>query len=131
MDVVDRCAVASMKVLCFSRCPAEPARGASARAWNLEIRALLQRVRPPAFVERIRRLLWEQKRRGRGKKVAALQPLLGVLGNNRNEEGAVVDLMPNLLIAGIPAQQLALVEKNLDAGGPQCVANLLGSLRIL
>ena len=33
----------------------------------------------------------------------ALEPLLGMLGDNRNEEGAIVDLTPDPLIPGIPA----------------------------
>jgi hypothetical protein len=61
----------------------------------------------------------------------ALEPLLGVLGDHRNEEGAVVDLVPDLLIPRVPAPQLALIEKDLDAGRTQCRANPLGSLRIL
>ncbi len=51
--------------------------------------------------------------------------------NDRNEERAVVDLVPDLLIPRVPAPQLALIEKDLDAGRTQCLANLLGSLRIL
>jgi hypothetical protein len=54
-----------------------------------------------------------------------------VLGDNRNEEGAVVDLVPDLLIPRVPAPQLTLIEKDLDAGGAKCLANLLRSLRIL
>jgi hypothetical protein len=61
----------------------------------------------------------------------ALKPLLSVLGDHRNEEGAVVDLLPDLLIPRVPAPQLALIEKDLDAGRTQCLANLLRSLRIL
>ena len=61
----------------------------------------------------------------------ALEPLLGVLGDNRNEERAVVDLVPDRLIPGVSAPQLALIEKDLDAGRTQCLANLLGRLRIL
>jgi len=51
--------------------------------------------------------------------------------NDRNEERAVVDLVPDLMIPGVPAPQLALIEKDLDTGGAKCLANLLGSLRIL
>ena len=61
----------------------------------------------------------------------ALEALLGVLGDERNEERAVVDLVPDLLIPRVPAPQLALIEKDLDAGRTQCLANLLGRLRIL
>jgi hypothetical protein len=42
-----------------------------------------------------------------------------------------MDLAPDLLIPRIPAPQLALIEKDLDTGRTQCVANLLRSLRIL
>jgi hypothetical protein len=34
--------------------------------------------------------------------------------NDRNEEGAVVDLVPDLLIPGVPAPELALIEKDFD-----------------
>jgi hypothetical protein len=51
--------------------------------------------------------------------------------NDRNKERAVVDLAPDLLIPRVPAPQLALIEKDLDAGRTQCLADLLGSLRIL
>ena len=61
----------------------------------------------------------------------ALEPLLGVLGDKRNEERAVVDLVPDLLIPRVPAPQLALIEKDLNARRAQCLANPLGSLRIL
>jgi len=60
-----------------------------------------------------------------------LEPLLGVLGDKRNEEGAVVDLVSDLLIPRVPAPQLAQIEKDPDAGRTQCLANLLGRLRIL
>ena len=61
----------------------------------------------------------------------ALEPLLGVLGDNWNEERAVVDLVPDLLVPRVPAPQLALIEKDLDAGRTQRLANLLRSLRVL
>src|SRR5207302_8189210 len=44
----------------------------------------------------------------------ALEPLLGMLGDHRNKERAVVDLVPDLLIPRVPAAQLALTEKALD-----------------
>jgi hypothetical protein len=47
----------------------------------------------------------------------AFEPLLGVLGDDGNEQGAVMDLMPDLLIPGIPAPQLALIEKDFDPRG--------------
>jgi hypothetical protein len=61
----------------------------------------------------------------------ALEPLLGMPGDNRNEEGTVVDLVPDLLIPRVPAPQLALIEKDLYAGRAQCLANPLRRLRIL
>ena len=61
----------------------------------------------------------------------ALKPILGVLGDHRNEEGAVVDLVPDLLIPRVPTLQLALIEKDLDVGRTQCLANLPRCLRIL
>ena len=42
-----------------------------------------------------------------------------------------MDLAPDLLIPHIPAPQIALVEKDFNAGRTQCVTNLLRSLRIL
>ena len=62
----------------------------------------------------------------------ALEPSRAVCsGDNRNEERAVVDLVPDLLIPNVPAPQLALIEKHPDAGRTQCLANLLSSLRVL
>ena len=61
----------------------------------------------------------------------ALEPLLGVLRNNRYEEGAVVDLVSDLLIPRVSTPQLALIEEDLNAGRTKCIANLLRSLRIL
>jgi hypothetical protein len=42
-----------------------------------------------------------------------------------------MDLAPDLLIPRVSAPQLALIEKDLDAGGAKGLANPLGSLRIL
>jgi hypothetical protein len=42
-----------------------------------------------------------------------------------------VYLVPDLLIPRVPAPQLALIEKDLDTGSAECLANLLRSLRIL
>ena len=42
-----------------------------------------------------------------------------------------MDLAPDLLIPKIPAAELALIEKHLDAGRTQCLANLLSGLRVL
>jgi hypothetical protein len=61
----------------------------------------------------------------------ALKPLLRMLGDDRNEQRAVVDLAPNLLVPEVPASQLALIEKDLDAGGTQRLANLLSGFRVL
>jgi hypothetical protein len=60
-----------------------------------------------------------------------LKPLLRVLGNNRDKEDTIVDLVPDLLVPGISAPQLALVEEDLDAGSAQRLSNLSGCLRIL
>ena len=60
-----------------------------------------------------------------------LEPLLGMLGHDRHEQGAVVDLVTDLLIPRVPAPQLALIEKDLDGGRTQSLANLLSRLRIL
>ena len=54
-----------------------------------------------------------------------------VRGDEGHEERAVVDLAPDLLIPRIPTPQLALIEKDLDAGRTQSLANLLSRLRIL
>jgi hypothetical protein len=59
------------------------------------------------------------------------EPLLRMLGNNRNEQRAFVNLASDLLVPHVPASQLALIEKDLDAGGTQRLANLLSGLRIL
>ena len=42
-----------------------------------------------------------------------------------------MDLLPDLLIPNIAAPQLALIEKDLDTGRTQCLANLLSGLRVL
>jgi BarA-like signal transduction histidine kinase len=42
-----------------------------------------------------------------------------------------MDLAPDLLIPRVPSPQLALIEKNLNAGGAKCLANPLSRLRIL
>ena len=51
--------------------------------------------------------------------------------DERHEESAVVDLVTDLLIPRVTAPQLALIEKDLDAGRTQGLANPLRSLRIL
>ena len=60
-----------------------------------------------------------------------LEPLLRVLGDDRDEQSAVVDLVPDLLIPCVPASQFALIEPDLDASRTQGPGNLLGSLAIL
>ena len=42
-----------------------------------------------------------------------------------------MDLVPDLLILRVPAPQLALIEKGLNARRAQCLADPLGWLRIL
>ena len=61
----------------------------------------------------------------------ALQPRLGMLGDHRDKQSAIVDLVPDLLIPCIPATQLALIEKDRDTGGAQRLADLMGGVRIL
>jgi len=61
----------------------------------------------------------------------ALRPSLRARRNDRHKERTIVDLPPDLLIPNVPAPQLALIEKDLDSGGSQSLANLLGRLRIL
>jgi hypothetical protein len=61
----------------------------------------------------------------------AFMPRGRVGRNDGNEERAVVDLAPDLLIPHIPAPQLALIEKDFNTGRTQGLANPLGRLRIL
>jgi hypothetical protein len=61
----------------------------------------------------------------------ALEAFLGVPGDQRNKERALVDLVPDLPIPRVSAPQLALIEKDLDAGRTQGLADLLGRLCIL
>ena len=46
-------------------------------------------------------------------------------------DGALMDLLANSAVTGIPALQLALVEPDFDAGGVQRFGNATVSLRIL
>ena len=46
----------------------------------------------------------------------ALEPRLRMCGNNRNEEGAVTDLLPDLAVPNISTAQLALIEPDFDSG---------------
>jgi hypothetical protein len=61
----------------------------------------------------------------------AFEPLLRMLGDYWNEQSAVADLAPNLLIPYIPASQFALIEPHLNAGCAQCIADLLCRIGIL
>jgi len=47
----------------------------------------------------------------------ALEPLLRMPGDDRNEQRTVEDLAADLLVPHVPATQLALVEKYVDGGG--------------
>ena len=51
--------------------------------------------------------------------------------NDGNKQCTVVDLAPDLLIPRVSAAQLTLIEKDLDAGRTQRLANLLSGPRIL
>ena len=55
----------------------------------------------------------------------------GVRGNDGYKQRTVVELTPDLLIPGIPAAQLALVEPDFDTCGAKCLANPLGRPRVL
>jgi hypothetical protein len=54
-----------------------------------------------------------------------------MLRDDRNEEGAVPDLLTNGVIPGVTAPKLALVEPNLDTRIPERIANPSSSLGIL
>jgi hypothetical protein len=54
-----------------------------------------------------------------------------VLGYNRNDEGAGVDLVPDFLMPRIPAPQLILIEEDPDADRTERGADPLGHLDIL
>jgi len=51
--------------------------------------------------------------------------------DDRDEQSAVVNLLADLAVPGIPTPQLALIEPNLDAAGPKRFANALRRLGIL
>jgi hypothetical protein len=51
--------------------------------------------------------------------------------SSQSNERAVVDLAPDLLIPGVAAAQLALVEEDRNAGSAKCLADLLSSLPVL
>jgi hypothetical protein len=52
-----------------------------------------------------------------------LRARVGAAGNDRDEEGATLDLPPNCRIPRIPAPQLALVEPYLDSPASQDLAD--------
>jgi len=54
-----------------------------------------------------------------------------VRGDDGHEESAVVDLVLDLLIPGVPAPQLGLIEKHLDAFGVQGIAQVLRGFLVL
>jgi hypothetical protein len=60
-----------------------------------------------------------------------LKPVLGVMGDNRNEEHAVADLAPDLLVPGVATAQLALIEKDLDTACAQRCGDFPSGLGIL
>ncbi len=53
----------------------------------------------------------------------ALGPRIGMSGDDRDEQCAVVQLLADLPIPGVPAPQFALVEPDLDARGAQGLAD--------
>ena len=61
----------------------------------------------------------------------ALTAFVRVRGDHRDEQGAVVDLLADLVIPDVPAAQFALVEPDLDPGGPQRLADTACRLGIL
>ena len=61
----------------------------------------------------------------------SLEPLVRMLGDDRNEQRTVVDLLADGSVPGIAASQLDLVEPNLDARRSECLADTLGRLHIL
>ena len=66
--------------------------------------------------------------------LAAEVPLIALFRigrDNRNEKTAVIDLLADLLIPGVPAPQLALIEPHLDASGPQRIAKSPYGLGVL
>ena len=55
---------------------------------------------------------------------------IGVRRDHRNEQRAVVDLLLDLRIPGVAPAQGVLVEPDVDARGPQGLADALGCLRM-
>jgi len=78
-----------------------------------------------------RRSLTATRRRPPDQPEIALYSRFRVCRDDRHEQSAFVDLLPDLAIPHVPASQLALVEPDLDAGGAERFANLFGSLDVL
>ena len=85
------------------------------------------RFAPDVSIDEVRALIGEPPLQSE----IAFQARLGALGDDRHEQSAVLDLLSNLLIPGIPSPQLALIEPNLDAGGAQSVADAARRVRFL
>ena len=52
-------------------------------------------------------------------------------GNDRDEQRAVLNLFPDLLVPGVSSPKFALVEPDLDAGGTKRIANAFRRLGVL
>ena len=61
----------------------------------------------------------------------ALRARLSMGRNDGDKERAVVDLLADLPVPSISAPQFALVEPDLDVGGPQRIANALSRRGVL
>ena len=61
----------------------------------------------------------------------SLVALVRVTGDDWEEKGASLDLPADRLIPDVPAPELALVEPDLDTCSAKCLADRLGSSRIL
>ena len=61
----------------------------------------------------------------------SLAASLGVVRNDWDEERAVADLTPDLLVPGIAAAQLTLVEPYLDARGAQARGDTRRGVRVV
>jgi hypothetical protein len=61
----------------------------------------------------------------------ALEPLVRMLRDDRNEQRTVVDLLADGSVPSLATSQLALVEPDLDTGRPECLADALGRFPVL
>ena len=61
----------------------------------------------------------------------AFPALIALAGDDRHEEGALLDLAADLLVPDIAAAQLAHVEPNLDPEGAQGIGDVASRVRIL